>query len=260
MRPPSWPPWSLRSGRRHNSRSRLGDRLPRSLGRVAPPRVEPPSVVRRRRLVVAATSVAGAAALGTSLSTPPGSPRFYLYTLGTAAVWATGGLASGPLHLGRLEDLTGHRRRPVLAPVVTGVVAFGFFYGCALVVRRVPVLDRAICGVLDFAEQGSGPLVLLSAYTNALGEEVFFRGAVYTALAPTRPVLGSAGVYTAATTFTRNPSLVLASAVMGPLFSLQRRASGGILAPLLTHLTWSTLMVRFLPPLFRDRPSPPPSR
>jgi uncharacterized protein len=38
---------------------------------------------------------------------------------------------------------------------------------------------------------------------------------------------------------------------MGTLFSLQRRASGGLQAPLLTHLTWSTLMVRFLPPLFR---------
>ena len=46
---------------------------------------------------------------------------------------------------------------------------------------------------------------------------------------------------------------------MGTLFGLQRRASGGIQAPLLTHLTWSALMLRYLPPLFRpadpeDRP------
>jgi len=39
---------------------------------------------------------------------------------------------------------------------------------------------------------------------------------------------------------------------MGALFGLQRRASGGIQAPVLTHLTWSTLMLRYLPPLFRD--------
>jgi hypothetical protein len=39
--------------------------------------------------------------------------------------------------------------------------------------------------------------------------------------------------------------------VMGSLFALQRRASGGLQAPLLTHVTWSTLMVRYLPPLFR---------
>jgi hypothetical protein len=48
--------------------------------------------------------------------------------------------------------------------------------------------------------------------------------------------------------------LVLASLVMGPLWAMQRRASGGLQAPLLTHLTWSTLMVRYLPPLFRDDP------
>jgi hypothetical protein len=37
---------------------------------------------------------------------------------------------------------------------------------------------------------------------------------------------------------------------MGTLFALQRRATGGVQAPILTHLTWSALMVRFLPPLF----------
>jgi hypothetical protein len=59
-------------------------------------------------------------------------------------------------------------------------------------------------------------------------------------------------VYALATTSTRNPALVLASAAMGILFALQRRATGGIQAPLLTHLTWSTLMLRYLPPLFRE--------
>ena len=53
---------------------------------------------------------------------------------------------------------------------------------------------------------------------------------------------------------TRNPALVLASLAMGTLFGLQRRATGGIQAPMLTHLTWSALMLRYLPPLFRDRP------
>jgi hypothetical protein len=45
---------------------------------------------------------------------------------------------------------------------------------------------------------------------------------------------------------------VLAATVMGTLFAAQRRASGGIQASTLTHLTWSTLMLRYLPPLFRD--------
>ena len=39
---------------------------------------------------------------------------------------------------------------------------------------------------------------------------------------------------------------------MGSLWGLQRQASAGLQAPVLTHLTWSTLMLRYLPPLFRD--------
>ena len=93
---------------------------------------------------------------------------------------------------------------------------------------------------------------------NGLAEEVFFRGALYAAVGVERPVLTSTAVYGLATTATRNPALVLASLVMGLLFGLQRRASGGIQAPMLTHLTWSALMLRFLPPLFAA-PSQPPA-
>jgi membrane protease YdiL (CAAX protease family) len=80
---------------------------------------------------------------------------------------------------------------------------------------------------------------------------VFFRGALYAAVGRNHPVATSTGVYALATVATRNPALVLASVVMGALFGLQRRASGGIQAPMLTHLTWSILMLRFLPPLYR---------
>ena len=75
--------------------------------------------------------------------------------------------------------------------------------------------------------------------------------ALYAATGRRHPVAASTAVYVLATTATRNPSLVLASGVMGALFGLQRRATGGIQAPLITHLTWSILMLRFLPPLFR---------
>jgi hypothetical protein len=84
-----------------------------------------------------------------------------------------------------------------------------------------------------------------------VGEEIFFRGAVYAAVGEHHPVAVSTAVYTLATVATRNPALVVAAAVMGSLFGIQRRASGGVQAPLLTHLTWATLMVRFMPPLFR---------
>jgi len=176
-------------------------------------------------------------------------------TLAVAATWAAGSVASGPLHLGRVQGADASLRRPVLAPVVTGVGAFGLFYAAAVLCRRVPLLDRALARVLRFADQGSTPLVVLTTCANGVAEELFFRGALYAAVGDRHPVATSTAAYAVATASTGNPALVLASVVMGTLFGLQRRASGGVEASALTHLTWSVLMLRFLPPLFR-RPAP----
>ncbi len=232
---------------------RVSSRLPMSLShRVPVHHDEPESVVRRRRRVVAVTSVVGGGLLGVGLSSVPGSRRFYLSTLATAGVWIGGGVASGPLHLGWIQMQDRSIRRPVVVPVATGVAAFGFFYGAAQVARRVPPLSRWIASVLEYADEGEESLVLGTVLVNAVAEEVFFRGAVYAVFEGDRAVLETTALYALATVPTRNPSLVLAAAVMGALWGLQRRASGGVQAPVLTHLTWSTLMVRRLPAVFRD--------
>lgn len=235
----------------------LRDKVPRD-------HVESDEAFRRRRQVVGGVSVVGASLLGTSLSTKPGSTAFYGLTMGVAATWTAGGLASGPLHLGWEQGDDNQLRRPFITPVVLGVASFGAFYGAALVCRRIPVLNRALTDVLAFADQGSAPLVAATTFANGAAEEVFFRGALFAAAGTNHPVAKSTAVYALATTATRNPALVLASVAMGTLFGLQRRASGGFQAPLLTHLTWSALMLRFMPPLFRrdgndavDPDSPP---
>lgn len=237
-------------------RRRFADRLqrvlPMPLSHVVDHAAGDTDRVRRRRVrVVAATALTGAGLLGASMSTRPGSRAFYLSTGAVAATWTVGGLASGPLHLGWIENRDATLRRPVLTPIATGVGAFGLFYGAALVARRIPVLDGALARVLRFADEGDPRLVTATALANGLGEEVFFRGALYAALGDRHPVATTTGVYVLATTTTRNPALMLAAAVMGALFGLQRRASGGLQAPAITHLTWSALMLRFLPPLFR---------
>jgi len=219
---------------------------------------EPDAAFHRRRRVVAGVSLAGAGLLGVSLSTRPDSWEFYALTLGVAGTWVAGGFASGPLHLGWMQARDDTLRRPVLTPVLTGVGAFGVFYGCAYVARQIPVLNDAISSILSYAHQGSTPLVLLTTLANGAAEEVFFRGALYAALGEGHPVTLSTAVYALATVSTCNPALVLAAAAMGTLLGAQRRASGGIQAPVLTHLTWSTLMLRYLPPLFADRSAPSP--
>jgi uncharacterized protein len=216
---------------------------------------ESDAAFRRRRRVTAGVSVTGAGLLGVSLSRQPDSPSFYALTMGVAATWVAGGLASGPLHLGWVQTPEATLRRPLLTPLIAGVGAFGSFYGAALVARRIPPLAAAVTRVLRYAQQGSPALVATTTLANGLAEEVFFRGALYAAVGEGDPVVTSSAVYTLATVATRNPALVIASVPMGLLFALQRRASGGIQAPILSHVTWSVLMLRFLPPLFQDRPS-----
>jgi len=237
-------------------RGRVHNVMPWSLTH-PPPRwhVETPAELARRRQVTAATSLAGAGLLAVGLSAEPDSPRFYAATSGVAATWLVGGLAAGPLHLGWTTQRGGALRRPITTPVLTGVAAFGAFYAAAHVARRVPVLEDAIRSVLTYAHSGSTSKVLLTALANGAAEEVFFRGAGYAALGERHPVALSTAGYALATAATRNPALVLAAGVMGALFGTQRRATGGIQAPILTHLTWSSLMLRFLPPLFPPKAS-----
>jgi membrane protease YdiL (CAAX protease family) len=216
---------------------------------------ESDAAFRRRRRVTACVSVAGAGLLGVSLSQKPDSPSFYALTLGVAGTWVAGGLASGPLHLGWVRTPEATLRRPLLTPVIAGVGAFGLFYGAGLVARRIPPLAAAVTRVLRYAQQGSPALVATTTLANGLAEEVFFRGALYAAVGEGAPVVTSSAVYTLATVATRNPALVIASVPMGLLFALQRRASGGIQAPMISHVTWSVLMLRYLPPLFADSPS-----
>ena len=48
---------------------------------------------------------------------------------------------------------------------------------------------------------------------------------------------------------TGNVMLAFAAGVLGLITGLQRRSTGGIVAPILTHVTWSMGMLFILPPL-----------
>jgi membrane protease YdiL (CAAX protease family) len=204
---------------------------------------------RRRRIVVAVVLVIGAATLGISLDVRPGDATFYPLTLAVAAIWTAGGLLSGPLHLGYLP-FRGSLRRPILTGLAFGLLASAVFVVGALVVRLVPPLHDYVENVLAHARYGSLPLIVIVTLLNGIAEEVFFRGALFAAIGRKHPVLISTLVYAAATLATRNPMLVFAALTLGLVLALQRRASGGILAPVITHVTWSTLMLFLLPPLF----------
>ena len=206
-----------------------------------------------RQLWTLATAALGTALLGKSLSTKAGSREFYALTLGTAGTWLAGGCAVGPVPLANEQARRNAARELLLGPVAVGSGMFGLFYLAALAAGRIPQLDKALTSVLRYADEGSTPLVLSTTLANAVAEEVFFRGAIYGAADADRAVAVSTAGYVLSTTATRNPALVVASAVMGTVFAHQRRRTGGIVAPTVTHVTWAALMLRFLPPLFHSR-------
>jgi membrane protease YdiL (CAAX protease family) len=207
--------------------------------------------LRRRQLVTVAVVVLGAVVLGLSLRLDPGSRWFYAATLGLAGVWTVGAFASGSLHLGRIPVREG-TSRPVVAPIVLGLLLAGIFVAGAFLVRSLDFLDGLqgqVVKVIDFADQGSTPLLVLVTAVNGIAEELFFRGAVYAAIT-TRPVLWTTAAYVVATAATGNVMLTFAALLLGVVVGLERRASGGILGPILTHCTWSLTMLIALPLVF----------
>jgi uncharacterized protein len=203
---------------------------------------------RRRRLVALVTLLAGAALLTVALRIEPGDPWFYPATVGLALVWAVGALASGPLHLGRAHTRGGSGSvRPVVQSLALGALLLLVFLAGGLVVARIPALREPVQDLLDHARLGSLALVAVITAVNGIAEELYFRGALYAAVGRHHAVLVTSVVYALSTVGAGIPLLVLAAGLLGLLTSLQRRVTGGVLGPIITHLTWSLGMLFLLP-------------
>jgi uncharacterized protein len=225
------------------------DWLRRSLWDVVPRNQrDTPAALRRRQVVTVAVVLIGAAVLGYSLRIEPGSPTFYVSTMVLAGVWVVGAFASGRLHLGRITrgEAT---LRPVVSPLALGLVLVAIFVAGSLVVRQIGPLADYVSSVLEYADQGSVPVLVVITLINGVAEELFFRGAAYAAI-PRHPVAWTTLAYFVATLATGNVMLAFAAILVGLVCGLQRRASGGVLAPIITHVTWSLSMLLVLPLLF----------
>ena len=203
---------------------------------------------RRRRLVAVVTLAVGAVTLALALRIRPGDPLFYPATIGLAAVWAVGALLSGPLHLGSARTRSNTLGRPVVQSLALGVLLLGLFLAGAVVLARVPALRDPVQGLLDHARLGSLALVLVITAMNGVAEELYFRGALYAGIGRRHAVAVTTVVYAVTTAGAGVPMLVLAAAVVGLVTGLQRRVTGGVLGPIITHLTWSLGMLLLLPP------------
>lgn len=215
----------------------------------AAPSHESPKVELRRRVVVAVVLVLGATLLALMHAREQGDAVFYWLALALAAVWGAGAWLSGPLHLGMVR-FRGRNERPVFTGTGVGLVIGGVFVLGGLVVREIAPLAAQVNDVLEFTSQTSWRLVLLVTLVNAITEEMFFRGALYTAFGRRYPIVGSTALYILAILATGNLMLGFAALVLGTVCAIERRATGGVLAPVLTHLVWGLVMALALPPLF----------
>lgn len=205
--------------------------------------------LRRRQVVTASFVVLGAIVLGILLRLDQGSTLFILMSLVLAGVWTVGAFVSGPIHLGRIVAKEDMEVRPIVQPLLIGAVLAGIFVVGALIVREIDPLAEQIRNVLGFASEGYLPALVVVTALNGVAEELFFRGAAYAAITR-HPVAWTTLAYTIATAATGNIMLAFAAVILGVLVGLQRRASGGILAPILTHCTWSLTMLFALPAIF----------
>ena len=216
---------------------------------VAVPYQEWPAIIRRRRLMVCVVLVAGAVLLGFSLRSKPGDESFYGLTVALAATWTAGAFLSGPLHLGGIR-WRGRNQRPVITGTTIGLLLGVVFLAGGLVAREIPAVAERITNVLQYANIGPLWIIVLITVINGVAEELFFRGALYTALGNFHPVAISTLLYIITTAASGNPMLGFAALILGTVCALERRATGGVLAPVLTHLVWGLIMVLALPPLF----------
>jgi CAAX protease family protein len=197
-----------------------------------------------RVVVLVVTLVVGTTLVAVTFRQSGDSASFAVTALGAAVVWLVGGLAAGNVRPGSVDG-----RVPLAGAGALGVAAFAVFAGATVVADHLPWLSDAVETILDKADTGSTAVVLTIAIASAVAEEVFFRGALMGALPAKWAVPGSVVVYAVVTVFTGNPALVVAAAVMGTLFALERRATNGVAAPAITHVVWSVLMIVALPRL-----------
>ncbi|WP_392544132.1 CPBP family intramembrane glutamic endopeptidase [Oryzobacter telluris] len=224
-------------------RAALVDPVPRD-------HTEPDWAFRRRRIVAGVTLLVGAGVLAWALRIEPGDPTFYVATIVLAVVWAGGALLSGPLHLGRAHTRAGRgSSRAVVQSLALGLLLLAVFMLGAVVVARIPFLREPVQELLDHARFGSLGLVALITAVNGVAEELYFRGALYAGVGRRHAVAVTTLVYTLVTATSGIALLVLAGALVGLVVGFQRRVTGGILGPTITHLTWSLGMLFLLPPV-----------
>lgn len=198
--------------------------------------------MNRAQGVALATLILGTGALAVLLRLEPGDPFFVAGGVGVALLWVVGAVIAGGVQVAH----DGTTLRAGLLGIGAGAGAAAVCLAAGFVVAHIPLLREPASNVLDHARADT-VLVVGMALINAVAEEIFFRGALYDALPAHLAVALTTAAYALTTLGSGVLLLTVAAVLLGLITALLRRSTGGVLAPVLTHLTWSVAMITLLP-------------
>jgi uncharacterized protein len=168
--------------------------------------------------------------------------------LGLLAVWLAPSLDAPAPATERAITATGE----VAIGLVSGAVLYAATRVFVAIVGRFPTFARHVAAAYGRAETISVTAALvLSVFVTAVGEELFWRGLVYR-LGAERTSIGLAAVacwllYVLANLPSRLLPIIAAAIVGGALWGALAWWTGGILAPMASHMLWTGLMLGFPP-------------
>ncbi|MGC0362039.1 membrane protease YdiL (CAAX protease family) [Rhodococcus sp. 27YEA15] len=203
----------------------------------------------RTRIVLVLIAVVGAGFLGVTFQTDASHPLFYVATLCLALCWFTGALIDRRIPLAPAPPVRSWAATHLGLPVLVGAGCVAVFTVGALIVRYIPALERNVVTVLERATAGSIGMVILLATVTAVAEELFFRGALFDAFRQWHPVAVSTLLYGLVTAASASVMLVFAALCLGVITALMRVWTGGLLAPIIVHMIWTSSMIVVLPHL-----------
>ena len=207
-----------------------------------------PEQLVQRRWVSAVTLAVGSFLMAWMIRIAPGDPALYAATLALGTTWVVGALLSGKVYRGSGTTRLGtHDSRAIAQSLLVGLVLIAVFLAGGVVVSAIPVLRDPLLDLVASARLGIIPAVVGLLALNAIAEELFFRGGLYAATGGLHEVLITTFVYALSTVPTGIPMLIFGSAVLGVVVGLQRRVTGGVLAPIITHVTWLAGMIILMP-------------
>jgi membrane protease YdiL (CAAX protease family) len=196
--------------------------------------------------VILGPSALAAAGLALAAASPRGGPLFFTATFAVAAVyiaaWALWGRGKPLVQQGRAWQDAGRG-------VLVGAALMGLFLAGAAVVHFIPPLAAPVHSLLENARMGGLPLTILTTAVNGIGEELYFRRVLPLNIAGTVRVrvVVSVLIYIAVTAALGVPLLAVAALAVGLAALWQARVTGGLLSPVVLHLTWSMGMLFLLP-------------